>query len=64
MINNIDNFIKIYSEITFLQLFNSNLYWTLFQIILFADVLFFTLGYIIELPCLKNKILSVDSTIL
>lgn len=46
----------------FLGFFQSNLFWFLFQLILFADVFFFTLGYLIELPILKNKILSVDPT--
>lgn len=44
----------------FLLIFQSHLFWLMFQIILFADVFFFTLGYLIELPFLKNKILSVD----
>lgn len=47
----------------FLGIFQSHLFWFLFQIILFADVFFFTLGYLIELPVLKNKIISVDPTI-
>jgi len=47
----------------FLNIFQSHLFWLIFQIILFADVFFFTLGYLIELPLLKNKILSVDPTL-
>jgi protein-S-isoprenylcysteine O-methyltransferase Ste14 len=37
-------------------------YWFFFKLIVFADVFFFTLGYLIELPALKNEIRSVDST--
>ncbi len=48
----------------FLRLFNSHGFWFLLQIILFFDVLFFTLGYLIELPMLKNRIRSVDPTLL
>jgi len=48
----------------FLSLFNSHGYWFLFQVILFFDVLFFTIGYLIELPRLKNQIRSVDPTLL
>lgn len=47
----------------FTGIFQSHLFWLTFQIILFADVFFFTLGYLIELPILKNKILSVDPTV-
>lgn len=39
-------------------------YWFLFRLILFVDVFFFTLGYLIELPRLKNEIRSVDPTLL
>lgn len=39
-------------------------YWFLFRLILFVDVFFFTLGYLIELPVLKNTIRSVDPTLL
>lgn len=38
-------------------------YWFLFRLILFVDVFFFTLGYLIELPLLKNEIRSVDPTL-
>ena len=34
------------------------------QVILFVDVLLFTLGYLIELPSLKNEIRSVDPSLL
>lgn len=37
-------------------------FWFVFKLILLADVFFFTLGYLIELPVLKNEIRSVDPT--
>ena len=51
-------------EMDFLAIFNSHLFWFLFQIILFLDVCFFTLGYLVELRLLKNEIRSVDPTLL
>lgn len=47
----------------FRRWFDRHGFWFLMQMILFADVLFFTLGYLIELPALRNKIRSVDSTL-
>ncbi|HEY6124765.1 MAG TPA: hypothetical protein VIV63_08945 [Steroidobacteraceae bacterium] len=44
------------------ELFDSSLFWTCFQLILFVDTLLFTLGYIIEVPALGNRIRSVDPT--
>ncbi|HYP67695.1 MAG TPA: isoprenylcysteine carboxylmethyltransferase family protein [Thiobacillaceae bacterium] len=46
----------------FLDVFNANGYWCLFQLILFLDVFFYTVGYLVELPGLKNEIRSVDPT--
>jgi protein-S-isoprenylcysteine O-methyltransferase Ste14 len=46
----------------FLRTFNSHGFWFLFQLIVFADVAFFTVGYLIEHPLLKNEIRSVDPT--
>jgi protein-S-isoprenylcysteine O-methyltransferase Ste14 len=46
----------------FLYVFNSHGFWFLFQVILFMDVVFFTIGYLIEHPVLKNEIRSVDPT--
>lgn len=43
-------------------LFDQHLFWALFQAILFIDTLLFTLGYIIETPALKNRIVSVEPT--
>lgn len=51
-------------DIDWLILFNTNGFWFLFKLILFLDVLFFTMGYLIELPSLKNEIRSVDPTLL
>lgn len=45
-----------------LALFNAHGFWLIFKAILFFDVFFFTLGYLIELPALKNEIRSVDPT--
>lgn len=47
----------------FLFVFNQHGFWFLFQTILFLDILFFTLGYLIELPCLNNIIRSIDPTL-
>lgn len=43
-------------------LFDAALFWALFQCILFADTLLFTMGYIVEVPALNNRIRSVDPT--
>ena len=48
----------------FLEVFNSHGFWFLLQAILFVDVLFFTIGYLVEHPRLKNEIRSVDPTLL
>lgn len=48
----------------FLIFFNTHFFWTAFTLILFIDVLFFTLGYLIEIPRLKNTIKSVEPTII
>ena len=44
----------------FLANFNAHGFWFLFQLILFLDVLFFTVGYLVEHPALGNEIRSVD----
>jgi protein-S-isoprenylcysteine O-methyltransferase Ste14 len=44
------------------ELFDTSLFWAAFQLILFVDTLLFTIGYIIELPALGNRIRSVDPT--
>ena len=43
-------------------LFDTSIFWASFQLILFIDTLLFTLGYLIELPVLGNRIRSVDPT--
>ncbi len=43
-------------------LFDTSLFWAAFQLILFVDTLLFTLGYIIELPMLGNRIRTVEPT--
>ncbi|TDP71557.1 methyltransferase family protein [Roseateles toxinivorans] len=45
-----------------LLLFNRHGYWFALQLLLFVDVLAFTLGYLVELPRLGNAIRSVDPT--
>jgi len=44
------------------QLFDSSLFWACFQLILFVDTLLFTIGYIVEVPALNNRIRTVDPT--
>ena len=39
-------------------------YWFAFYLILFADVFFFTIGYAVEHPWLRNEIKSVDPSML
>jgi len=43
-------------------LFDTSIFWAAFQLILFVDTLLFTLGYIVELPVLRNRIRTVDPT--
>lgn len=43
-------------------LFDTSLFFACFQLILFVDTLLFTLGYIVEVPALGNRIRSVDPT--
>lgn len=45
-------------------LFDRHGFWFALQLIVFVDVLVFTVGYLIELPRLKNEIRSVDPTLL
>lgn len=42
--------------------FEKHLFYLIFSIILFVDLFFFTLWYLIEIPSLKNKIKSVEPT--
>jgi len=43
-------------------LFDTAIFWAAFQAILFIDTLLFTLGYIVEVPALDNRIRTVDPT--
>lgn len=43
-------------------LFDSWIFWAAFQLILFVDTFLFTIGYIVEIPALRNRIRSVDPT--
>ena len=47
-----------------LALFNTHGFWFAFMLIFTVDVLFFSLGYLTDLPALKNEIRSVDPTLL
>jgi len=49
---------------SFMDLFDRHGFWILFQLIFFVDLLIFTVGYLVEVPRLKNEIRSVDSTLL
>ena len=67
--NLINNLYLSYNDISlikvnFLDFFNRHLFWLCFTTILFFDVFFFTLWYLIEIPFLKNKIKSVEPTFL
>ena len=44
--------------------FFPNGYWLLLHLIMFVDVLFFTIGYCVEHPALGNEIRSVEPTVL
>lgn len=48
----------------FRRVFDQHGFWFLLRVILFVDVLVFTLGYLVELPQLGNRIRSVDPTLL
>jgi len=44
------------------ELFDTWIFWAAFQLILFVDTFLFTIGYIVEVPSLHNRIRSVDPT--
>lgn len=52
------------SDLGFVEIFNQHGFWFAMKLILFVDVAFFTIGYLVEMPCLKNEIRSVDPTLL
>ncbi|HYL88939.1 MAG TPA: isoprenylcysteine carboxylmethyltransferase family protein [Burkholderiales bacterium] len=47
----------------FLAQFNAHLYLLAFRLLLAIDVFLFAVGYIVELPALRNEIRSVDPTV-
>jgi protein-S-isoprenylcysteine O-methyltransferase Ste14 len=49
---------------SFRALFDRHGFWLLFQLVVMADVVFFTVGYLVEVPRLGNQIRSVDPTLL
>ena len=51
-------------DVSAIAAFNSHGFWFALQLILLVDVGFFTIGYLVELPALKNEIRSVDPTLL
>ncbi len=46
------------------SLFDAHGFWLMLRLIFFVDVLVFTVGYLVELPRLRNEIRSVDPTLL
>jgi len=52
-----------FANLGVLQLFDRFGYWFLLQLILFVDVFFFTVGYLVESRRLGNEIRSVDPTL-
>lgn len=48
--------------VNFRAVFDTHGFWFLLQLIIFVDVFFFTIAYLVELPGLKNEIRSVDPT--
>lgn len=64
-----NNLYKAYTNasqfsIDFFTFFDTYFFWTAFTIILFMDVFFFTIGYLVEAPFLKNTIKSVEPTVI
>ena len=64
LVSSIGIFALAKPQSTFLELFNTHIFWISFNTIFFVDVLFFTLWYLVESPYLKNTIKSVEPTIL
>lgn len=56
-------FTSVKDGMTGRPLFDNSLFWACFQAILFVDTFLFTIGYIVEVPSLKNRIRSVDPTL-
>lgn len=51
-------------QLSFRELFDQYGFWLAVQLIVMVDVLVFTVGYLVELPGLDNRIRSVDPTLL
>jgi protein-S-isoprenylcysteine O-methyltransferase Ste14 len=63
MTNTVATFIdSVRDGMTGRPLFDNSLFWACFQAILFVDTFLFTIGYIVEVPALRNRIRSVDPT--
>jgi hypothetical protein len=52
------------ADVDFRQMFDAHGFWFTIKAILFVDTLIFTVGYLVEIPRLKNEIRSVDPTLL
>ena len=51
-------------DMSFRVMFDRHGYWFAVKGILFVDTLIFTVGYLVEIPRLRNEILSVDPTLM
>jgi hypothetical protein len=51
-------------DMDFRQMFDQHGYWFAIKGILFVDTLIFTVGYLVEMPRLRNEIRSVDPTLM
>ena len=52
------------ADMDFRQMFDTHGFWFTIKAILFVDTLIFTVGYLVEIPRLRNEIRSVDPTLL
>ena len=52
------------SHMDFREMFDQHGYWFAIKGILFVDTLIFTVGYLVEMPRLRNEIRSVDPTLM
>jgi len=53
--------LDVEQPIDWFRLFDQHGHWTLLKLLYFFDVLVFTIGYLVEIPRLRNCIKSVDS---
>lgn len=63
LLENFANIIQNWEQYLLSDNFFPNGYWVFFHVIIFIDVIFFTLGYILEHPKLGNEIKSVEPTL-